>query len=291
MYLAEAFQQALLDRDEPAVTDYDLYRLGLMLVQDREYGGVPIKRLPDGWDLRRSRATLNRLVQRRVIAPDQDFRSGVWRVVQATGSGSAEEAACIADPFCYISHLSAMQRYGFTDRSPEAAHLTTPERSVWNALRDAKVAREIDTHLEYPPMLRVRFKDRVRRRPIILHETRHPATPVPVAGERARIAPIGRTFADMLSEPGLSGGIHHVIEVWEEHAPAWLDQIIDAIDESHIKLVKVRAGYLLAEHIGLSNPRILDWLRFAQRGGSQKLDPDTPYAPRFSEKWMLSLNV
>jgi predicted transcriptional regulator of viral defense system len=291
MYLAEALQQALLDRDEPAVTDYELYRLGLTLVQDGHYGGVKIKRVPDGWDLRRLRAVQNRLIDRRVIASDQDFRSGVWRVVQATGSGSAEEAACIADPFCYVSHLSAMQRYGLTDRSPEAAHLTTPDRSVWNALRDAKVASEINTDVEYPPLLRVRFHERVRRRPIVLHETKHPATPLPIAGERARIASIGRTFADMLSEPRLSGGIHHVIEVWEDHAESWVEEIIAAIDDTYRKIVKVRAGYLLAEHLGMTDPRIQAWKRFAQRGGSQKLDPDTPYAPRFSEGWMLSLNV
>ena len=291
MYLAEALQQALIDFDEPAVTDYELYRLGLSLVRDGQYAGVKIKRVPDGWDLRRSRAAQNRLVERQVIASDQDFRSGVWRVVQATGSGSAEEAACIADPFCYVSHLSAMQRYGLTDRSPEAAHLTTPARSVWNALRDAKVEREIDTDVEYPPLLRVRFRERLRRRPVILHETIHPATPFPIAGERARIASIGRTFADMLSEPSLSGGIHHVMEVWEEHAEAWLEQIIAEIDETSRKIVKVRAGYLLDEHLGISDPRIRAWRRFAQRGGSQKLDPDTPYVPRFSESWMLSINV
>lgn len=211
--------------------------------------------------------------------------------MQATGSGSAEDAVCIADPFCYVSHLSAMQRYGLTDRSPEAAHLTTPERAVWNALRDAKMSREIDTAAEYLPLLRVRFKDRVRRRPIVLHETKHPAKPLPIAGERARIASIGRTFADMLSEPRLSGGIHHVIEVWEEHAEAWLQEIIVEIEDTYRKIVKVRAGYLLAEHLGITDPRIRAWQRFAQRGGSQKLDPDTPYAPRFSESWMLSLNV
>ena len=95
----------------------------------------------------------------------------------------------------------------------------------------------------------------------------------------------------MLSEPGLSGGIHHVIETWEEHVTDWLDEAIAAVDDAPKKLIKVRAGYLLAEHLGIDDPRINAWAQFAQRGGSQKLDPDAAYAPRFSERWMLSLNV
>jgi predicted transcriptional regulator of viral defense system len=130
----------------------------------------------------------------------------------------------------------------------------------------------------------------IRRRPVIVHETRHPAKPATLRGEETRVSSIGRTFADMLSEPSLCGGMHHVIGIWEEEAEEWLDDIITAIDESSSKIVKVRAGYLLAERIGLQDARIDSWVQFAQRGGSRKLDPDAPYAPRFSETWMLSLN-
>ena len=71
----------------------------------------------------------------------------------------------------------------------------------------------------------------------------------------------------------------------------WIGQIISAVEEENASIVKVRAGYILSERLGIADPRIEAWKAFAQRGGSRKLDPDAPYAPVFSGAWMLSLNV
>lgn len=292
MYFLQVIEEALLERDDPIITDYGFFQITLDLYRKGVWQGQKISRLPKGWDDIRARSAQRRLSARRVIAQDNDFRSGVWRIVQATGSGSAEQVACMVDPFCYVSHLSAMERYGLTDRSPEALHLTTPTRPLWAKFRDEKVEAEwADIPItERAPLLRIGFKDIIRRRPVIVHETRHPARPAVLRSEETRVSSIGRTFADMLSEPSLCGGMHHVIGIWEEEAEEWLEDIIAAIDESNSKIVKVRAGYLLAERIGVQDVRIDSWAQFAQRGGSRKLDPDAPYAPRFSETWMLSLN-
>lgn len=290
----DAAEAAILKTNCPVITDYGIYRLGRELADERTWEGQPVKYLPHGWDEKRSRNLTKRLVARRSLVQDQDFRSGVWRVVQATRAGTAEEVACLADPFCYVSHLSAMQRYGLTDRSPEALHITRPSRPVWNAMKAEKLADELPPeHVREAAGVLLHFgmNPTLRRRPVETHETKYPARTTEVRGESTRVVEIGQAFVDMLAEPHLCGGIHHALDVWERAAEDWLNQIITAVDTENASIVKVRAGHILTERLGLTDSRIEAWKAFAQRGGSRKLDPDAPYAPVFSEAWMLSLNV
>ncbi len=293
MYISQALEGVLLEQDDPVVTDYDIYRIGHRLFEARSFHAAPITRLPEDWSFDRAQNVVRQLRKRTVIAPDADFSGGVWRVVQSARSAEAADIACIADPFCYISHLSAMQRFGITDRSAEALHLTTPARPQWNVLRLAQMKADFgfDPGRITPALHRPKIAGELRRRPVIVHETRHPATPTQIRGERARIAPIGRTFVDMLNEPQLCGGMRHVLDVWERQAETWLDPIVDAVDEAHAQIVKVRAGFILEERLGVTDPRIEAWTRFAQRGGSRKLDAESDYVPVWSEKWMISINV
>lgn len=297
MNFLDAFADAVLRTNAPAISEYELYVLGQTLFAAGEWEGAKLSRGPKGWDALRAVRAEKRLFARRVIVSDADFRSGVWRIVQSTHAGSAEEVACIADPFCYVSHLSAMHRYGLTERSPQALHLTTPARPLWNQMWADRYASKLRDDLGgegLPGFTKPGFESQLRRRPVIVHETVHPAEPIEVRGERTRIASVGRTFADMLIEPALCGGMRHVVEVWEREAGDWTDMIIEAVDRlagRKTDIVKVRAGYLLQERMGVLDPRVEGWKAFAQRGGSRKLDPEGGYAPTFSAEWMISLNV
>jgi predicted transcriptional regulator of viral defense system len=290
---SDGLENALLARDLPVVTFYDFFVLGHHLFHSKTWNGEPLKRMPRAWDQPRAKNAIRRLEARRVLVSDSDFTSGVWRVTQATRAGSAEEVACIADPFAYVSHLSAMQRYGLSDRSPQALHLTTPKRPRWNALRSERALRDLPEvqRLESPILNRPGFRDTIRRRPVVVHVSSHPWTPSPVSGEETRITSIGQTFADMLTEPSLCGGMHHVLDVWENEASQWVQEITAAIDQLDVKIVKVRAGYILSEVMDIDHPALHNWEKFAQRGGSRKLDPDAEYASEFSERWMISINV
>jgi len=95
----------------------------------------------------------------------------------------------------------------------------------------------------------------------------------------------------MLSNPELCGGMAHVIDVWKESAKTYLDEIIQAIDKSPKSIIKCRAGYIIEQILNIKDCKVSKWSEFAQRGGSRVLDPNSPYAPEFSEKWMISINV
>lgn len=293
MNFTDGLEKTLLRRDLPIITFYDFFVLGYGLFSSKAWEGELLKRMPHGWDLTRAHNALKQMEKRRALVPDSDFRSGVWRVTQSTQAGSAEEIACIADPFAYVSHLSAMQRYSLTDRSPRELHLTTPKRTIWNKLRNNRVKDDIPDleAIEKPILNRPGFSDTLRRRPITIHISSHPWKPVPVGGEETRITSIGQTFADMLCEPSLCGGMHHILDIWEREADQWVSEIVDAIDLIDSKIAKVRAGYILSEVLEIENPKINRWEQFAQRGGSRKLDPEGEYLPKFSERWMISLNV
>lgn len=293
MNFTEGLEKFITDRDLPIVTFYDFFVLGYHLFHKKTLNDEPLKRLPHDWDQTRAKNALRRLEARKVLVMDTDFRSGVWRVTQSTRAGSAEEVACIADPFVYVSHLSAMQRYGLTDRSPQALHLTTPKRALWNALRDGRLHKDLPDleENEQPVLNRPGFKGTIRRRPIVVHVSSRPWVPFPVSGEETRITSIGQTFADMLAEPHLCGGMRHILDIWENEAEQWVPEIIAAIDLLDSKIAKVRAGYILSEVMDIEDPALHNWERFAQRGGSRKLDPDAEYAPEFSERWMISINV
>ena len=110
-------------------------------------------------------------------------------------------------------------------------------------------------------------------------------------GTEMRMSTVGQTFLDMLQRPDLCGGMSHVLDVWEEHASTFLDEIASTVDRTAKALVKSRAGYILDERLGLHHPCIERWKTLGQRGGSRKLDPTRDFAPAFSGTWMISLNV
>ena len=267
--------------------------IGHRLFFQKTWKGEPLNRMPHGWDQTRAHNTIKRMKERRALVSDSDFRSGVWRVTQSTRAGSAEEIACIADPFSYVTHLSAMQRYSLTDRSPKALHLTTPKRDIWNRLWNERVYEDFPDieSIEKPVLNCPGFKPTIRRRSVIFHVSSHSWMPVLLRGEETRITSIGQTFADMLGEPGLCGGMRHVLDVWEREAAQWVPEIAAAVDKLTSKIAKVRAGYIFSELLEIEHPAIERWEQFAQRGGSRKLDLEGEYLPSFSKRWMISLNV
>lgn len=288
----DALRRALAEKGEPIVTSYSLFRLMQKIWADGEYLGDVISlkiKVPGEKELK---YYINTLFENRYLRDDDDFTGYAYRVSDVP-DGPAEEITALVDPFCYISHLSAMQRYGLTTRAPIALQLSTPKDWRGEAhkreLQDYGLFPDIEKYRE--KLRRIPFPEKVRQRPVHVHTTKRSPVIKPIRNSAARIAAIGEVFVQMLSDPELCGGMAHVLEVWTEHASVYLDDIIPAVDAAPEKIVKVRAGYILDERLNLNSPKIENWSRFAQRGGSRLLDPSRPYVSKYSEKWMISLNV
>ncbi len=287
--------QLLENYGKPVLQPFEFFALILRLYQD-----APIKKLylrkrgPDRDDYHRFKMMLYHMD---VVRNDQDYGKRALRVLPISDC-PAEEIVCLVDPTCYVSHLSAMQRWGLTNRSPMTLMLTRPERGNWRSrlrayrqkiLDEQKILNE--DHTGIYPLHVIEHPKRVRGQSIQMYTTKSPGTSLINRGTDMRVSTIGQTFLDMLQKPDLCGGMSHVLEVWEEHVATYLNQIVPTIDATSGALIKSRAGYIFQEYLGLEHPDIEKWEIFSQRGGSRKLDPSKEFAPTYSEKWMISINV
>jgi len=303
--LSTAVIGALEDSPRPIVTNYELFRIVWDIYENPSRYPVKIIRRVKAPGYTQYSRVINDLSRERLIRIDPDFGSSygvldtktrVFRISEVPDA-PAEDIACLVDPFAFVSHLSAMQRYGLTVRQPETLTLTTPKGKLWSQRRDEKMRQDYgfdpaEAELDYfKPLQAITIPEQLRNRKVhVRHSVRSYASQ-PIMDSFARIIEIGDLFVQMLDDPDLCGGMEHVLEIWEEHGEVYLDAIIRAVNEAPTDIIRVRAGYILEAHLEVDDPRIDAWKRCAQRGGSRKLNPSKPYGPPFSETWMLSLNV
>lgn len=291
--LETALADRLRESGWPLITPYGLFlELRALYTSGRRLRQR--KHLPDSAELAQRRRSLARAG---ILAADPDYGHRAHRIV-TNSDCSAEEICCLVDRYCYIAHLSAMARYGLTDRRPSALHLRASERRLASRLLAEAMIGDYGEDalqgLDEDQILRphtIAHPATVRGRSLALFRTKHLGESLTIRGTHARIATIGQTFSDMLEAPGVCGGMAHVIEVWREHAALYLEDVIPAVERAPHAIVRIRAGYILDELMEINDQRVQAWTRHAQRGSSRRLDPERPFAPTYSEKWMLSTNV
>ena len=231
-----------------------------------------------------------------LISAAKGFKAGTVFQLFGHNKPLPIEVACAVDPFAYVSHLSAMEYHGITDRFSKILYLCTPTDREWKEQAVARMEKELQTRkasylAAKLPALKFQKLERIDGMRVELVRRSHRGASKTIKSPSVRVAMVGRTFLDMLREPELCGGMQHVIDTYREYAAKYLQLIVEEVDRHGTLIERSRAGYLLETVCGLSDPLISVWASQVQRGGSRKLDPQAEYAPLFSERWALSVNV
>lgn len=93
----------------PVITQFAFYRLISQMYQEKEGKKLYLRsEMPTQDDYVRLRQNLRKAG---IIDHDRDYGSRLIRVMSVSDL-PADEIVCLADPICYVSHLSAMQRWG-----------------------------------------------------------------------------------------------------------------------------------------------------------------------------------
>jgi len=293
--LRQASSLAVAKYDRPVIT---AYRLGLIIFRMLKAGridGQVLTRLGPP-NRRHYRQALNFLVSYAVLAELKDLPQESAFTVLGRSSVSTAEIACTVDPFAYVSHLSAMEMHGLTDRVAQTLYLSSPDPKSWTRFAAELMQRDLGDDLaeyqaaKFPRLTRTRMEKLMGTAVRITHSS-HLGAFRKTPDSEVRVATIGRTFLDMLREPGLCGGIHHVLAIYREHAERNLALIAAEVDQHGGPIDKVRAGHVLEERCGLKHASFAEWQTHAARGGSRRLVAANEYAPTYSERWALSLNV
>ena len=280
----------------PVITDYHLSVFVFNLYKKKEYKGHPIESVKNTPNNEYLISLIKNYIDDGILYPDKNFSSkSVFNILGKTNS-TAEDIVCTVNPFAFVSHLSAMDFHGLTDRNPTILYISTPSPMKWKNFALARMKKDLgddfDEYVEngFPRLKRIALK-KINRRPIYCYSSLHMGAFKQIKNRPLRVATIGRTFFDMLREPSLCGGIEHVLDVYQKHAADYLELIVEEINRHGSSIDKVRAGYILDELNDLRHPLITEWEQYIQRGGSRKLDPSEEYAPIYSKKWCISINT
>jgi len=297
MKFTKAITLFLGNLDQSVITDYELCGIVVNLFILKKFRGEPINirtnRFPDRGDYNKK---LKDLINSGVLDQHRDFPKG--RVFQIIGKKGYEagDIACSVDPFAYVSHLSAMAFHGITDRIPNMLFISSPDQNYWSKFAFNKMRNDFKEHIDdyrihnLPKLGKIRFR-KINNYPVVRISSIHYGAFKAVTGRRLRVATIGRTFLDMVREPGSCGGIRHVVDVFEEFGDKYQNLIIGEVERHGNKIEKIRTGYLLEEISKVKDDKIEKWLECVQRGGSRKLDPNEEYSSIYNERWCLSINL
>ncbi len=294
MKAIKAVTLLLGDLDKIVISEYQLGLIVNKIYKHKSYKGEEINLQKEFAEKKDLTKYLKLLLGEGILSPYKNLK-GMYTLIGKSNQDT-EDVACTVDPYCYISHLSAMSYHGLTNRIPSKLYISSPIISEWRLFAEEQMRKDLgNDYFQYKtnglPKLVYTKMEKINKTEVHRLNSKHLGAYKNVRGRPIRVSTIGRTFLEMLKDPELCGGINHVLDVFEEYGEKHLRLITDDIDKNGTPIVKVRAGYILDELLNVKSEVIDKWSSFAQRGGSRKLDSKSEYIPEWSDKWKLSLNI
>lgn len=283
--LVEAASIVVARSKQQLIRDFDLSLLVARLFRDKAIDGIPLRVRKDSAEHSDLSRVTKGLIERGLIEPLVSNRyAGLY--VRPGSKPSADHIICFMDPLAYLSHLSAMELHGITDRRQKSIQITSPRGTHWTRLTNNLMveqliksewigpsdAGEINSEV-YGTFAWRHFKSPIRSRSVERHEESKWEESNFLTTEHVRISTIGRTYLDMIRQPGRCGGIHHVLDCFDEHGPRHRNSILREVNKHGSKIDKSRIGYIFEERLGVKDsPTLNEWLETAvQRGGQENL--------------------
>ena len=294
MKALKAITLSIGDLDKLVVSKYQFGLIVNNIYRNKVYGGKNVNLQKDFAEKTDINKYLNLLLDEGVLSPHKNLPN-TFTLLGRSG-GDPEDIACTVDPFCYMSHLSAMSYHALTDRIPGKLYISSPPASTWRSFAKKQMRKDLSDDYEnycmngLPLLVRTKMI-KINKMEVHCFSSKHLGAYKRVRGRPLRVSTVGRTFLEMLRNPELSGGINHVLDVFEEYGKKYLRLITDDIDKHGAPIDKVRAGYILKERLGIDSEVVESWSLFAQRGGSRKLDSSSEYIADWSDKWKISINI
>ena len=294
MDVVKAITLSLGNLEQPVISKYQFGLTVNKICRSKVYSGKPVefhKEFAKNADIAKY---LKLLLDEGVLFPHENLPK-IFTLL-GRSAGDTEDTACTVDPFCYMSHLSAMSYHGLTNRIPKKLFISSPPTDTWRSLAKERMQKDLGDDFEsycehgLPKLVRPKM-NKINKTDLHCLSSKHLGAYKNVWGRPLRVSTIGRTFLDMLKNPELCGGFNHILDIFHEYGEKYLRLITDDIDKNGEPIDKVRAGYILNERLGINNEIINGWSSLAQRGGSRKLDSSSEYSPEWSDKWGISLNV
>jgi len=193
-------------------------------------------------------------------------------------------------PYAALSHQSALVFHQVTDQLPKEIHASVPTGRSSGLLPVGTKQSEW-----FPGMSSIRghLASTIGEIPINWHQLEKffGFAEYSPQGYPVRVMTLEKTLIDGLATPEWCGGLNNVLRAWMNAKDALnLKSVIKLTDRQDVGVLRQRVGYVL-EKLGFLDPELDVWTSKAVRGGSSKLLASAPFAPTFSERWMLSLNA